>query len=466
MVVQSTGLEANPMAVRFIPVDRATPSFLPPSIEELLPRDHLARFVVDIVERLDLSRIEASYSGRGSAAYHPSMLVSLLFYGYATGTFTSRRLEQATYDSIAFRFITANQQPDHDTIANFRRRFLVELGSLFTQVLVVAAEMGLLKLGSVSLDGTKIKANASRHTALSYEYANRLEKQLKREVDELMRRAEEADVRDEAQHLDIPEELLIREQRLKEIAKAKARIEQRAQQRYDRESAEYDNKLAARKKKEQDTGRKLGGFEPKPPQAGVRAKDQINLSDDESAIMRVTGGGFDQAYNAQASVELESMLIVGRHVSASSSDRHQLVPALEELAKLPTELGSTDTIIADNGYYSKANAETAERLGVSPLLAMGRERYDALKREGPGPELSDDATAFDRMKQRLKSREGRSLYARRKCTVEPVFGIIKHVMGLRQFNLRGLNNVQGEWTLVSIAWNLKRMAKLSAVATA
>jgi len=242
--------------VRFIPVDRSTPSFLPPSIDELLPRNHLARFVVDIVDRLDLSTIEASYSGRGSAAYHPSMLVSLLFYGYATGTFTSRRLEQATYDSIAFRFITANLQPDHDTIANFRRRFLVELGSLFTQVLVVAAEMGLLKLGSVSLDGTKIKANASRHTALSYEYATRLEKRLKGEVDELMRRAEQADVRDEAEHIDIPEELLIREDRLEAIAEAKAKIEQRAQERYAHESAEYDKKMSARRKKTEQTGKK------------------------------------------------------------------------------------------------------------------------------------------------------------------------------------------------------------------
>lgn len=451
------------MAVRFITVDRSRPSFLPPSIDELLPRNHLARFVVDIVDRLDLSRIEGSYSGRGSAAYHPSMMVSLLFYGYATGTFTSRRLEQATYDSIAFRFIADNQQPDHDTIADFRRRFLDELSPLFTQVLVVAAEMGLLKLGSVSLDGTKIKANASRHTALSYEYATRLEERLKREVDELMRRAEEADVRDDAEHIDIPEELLIRERRLEAIAEAKAKIEQRAQQRYAHESAEYDKKMSARRKKTEQTGKKPGGRKPKPPQPGARPKDQINLTDEESRIMPVSGGGFDQAYNAQASVELDSMLIVGRHVTASASDKRQLGPALEELAKLPTELGTLDTIIADNGYYSKANVETAQRLGVSPLLAMGRERYDALRTEGPGPELSDDATAIDRMKRRLKSKEGRTLYARRKCTVEPVFGIIKHVMGLRQFNLRGLNNVQGEWTLVSIAWNLKRMAKLSAV---
>lgn len=452
------------MATRFIPVDRATPSFLPPSIDELLPQNHLARFVVDIVERLDLSRIEASYDGRGSAAYHPSMLVALLIYGYATGTFTSRRLEEATYDSIAFRYITANQQPDHDTIAHFRRRFLGELDSLFTQVLVLAAEMGLVKLGNVSLDGTKIKANASKHTALSYAYATRLEEHLKGEVECLLRRAEEADVREEAEHLDIPKELLRREDRLKAIAKAKAKIEQRAERRYERESAEYDKKMADRKKKEEETHKKPRGRSPKPPEPGARAKDQINLTDEESSIMPGSGGGFEQAYNAQASVELDSMLIVGRHVSANPNDKQELAPALEELAKLPTEIGRTGTIIADNGYYSEANVVAAVLEKVSPLLAMGRERYDALKIEDPVEELPDYATALDKMRQRLKSEEGRALYAKRKCTVEPVFGIIKHVMGFRQFNLRGLENVRGEWTLVSLAWNLKRMATLYAVA--
>jgi len=452
------------MATRFIPVDRATPSFLPPSIDELLPKNHLARFVVDIVERLDLSRIEAAYGGRGSAAYHPSMLVALLVYGYATGTFTSRRLEEATFDSIAFRFVTANQQPDHDTIAHFRRRFLGELESLFTQVLVLASEMGLFTLGNVSLDGTKIKANASKHTALSYAYATRLEEQLKGEVKELMRRAEVADIRDEAEHLDIPKELLRRGDRLKAIAAAKVKIEARAEERYRRERAEYDKKMADRKEKAEESGKKPKGRTPKPPEPGVRAKDQINLTDEESRIMPSGGGAFEQAYNAQASVDLGSMLIVGRHVSTKTNDKQELAPALEELAKLPTEIGTTETIIADNGYFSEANVEKAVTEKVSPLLAMGRERYDALKIEDPCEELPDDASALDKMRQRLKSKEGRELYAKRKCTIEPVFGIIKQVMGFRQFNLRGLKNVQGEWTLVSLAWNLKRMAKLYAVA--
>ena len=420
------------MATRFIPVDRATPSFLPPSIDELLPRNHLARFVVDIVDRLDLSSIECTYSGRGSAAYHPAMLVALLIYGYATGTFTSRRLEEATYDSIAFRFITANQQPDHDTIAHFRRRFLGPLESLFTQVLVLASEMGLMTLGNVSLDGTKIKANASKHTALSYAYASRLEEHLKQEVNELMRRAEAADVRDESEHLDIPKELLLREDRLKAIAKAKARIEARAEERYRREKADYDTHMADREKKEAQTGKKPKGRTPRAPDPGPRAKDQINLTDEESRIMP-SGGGFEQAYNAQASVDVESMLIVGQHVSANPNDKQELVPALEQLAKLPTELGTAETIIADHGYYSEANVEAAEQRDVLPLLATGRERYDVFQTQEPDPESADHATALERMRQRLTTKEGRSLYARRKCTVEPVFGIIKHVMRFRQF---------------------------------
>jgi len=451
------------MATRFIPVDRATPSFLPPSIEELLPKNHLARFVVDIVDRLDLSSIESTYSGRGSRAYHPSMLVALLIYGYATGTFTSRRLEEATYDSIAFRFITANQQPDHDTIAHFRRRFLGQLESLFTQVLLLASEMGLMRLGNVSLDGTKIKANASKHTALSYAYATRLEEQLKREVNELMQRAEQADARAEAEHLDIPDELLRREDRLKAIGRAKAKIEARAEARYRREKQDYDKNMADREKKEAETGKKPGGRTPKPPDAGPRPTDQINLTDEESRIMP-SAGTFEQAYNAQASVDIESMLVVGQHVSANANDKQELVPALEKLAQLPTELGTTETLIADNGYYSEANVEAAEQSNVLPLLASGRERYDMFQTQEPDPESAVHVTALERMRHRLTTKEGRSLYARRKCTVEPVFGIIKNVMRFRQFNLRGLANVQGEWTLVTLAWNVKRMAKLRAIA--
>ncbi len=245
---------------------------MPPSIEEWLPENHLARFVVEMVEELDLREMEEDYRGVGKAAYHPSVMLSLLFYGYATGVFSSRKVEQATHDSVAFRFIAGNTHPDHDTIAHFRKRFLEELEGLFVQLLVLAKETGLLKLGHVSLDGTKIKANASKHKAMSWGYAERLEAQLRAEVKELLKRAELADSQ-EATQVDIPEELSRREDRLAMIGRAKAKIEQRARERFESEQAEYEEKMKRRKEKEQKTGKKPGGRAPSAPQAGLQDKD-------------------------------------------------------------------------------------------------------------------------------------------------------------------------------------------------
>ena len=264
------------MAVEFIPIDRDTPYIFPPCVQDYLPDDHLARFVVEIVEQLDLSHLSAVYSGRGSRPFHPALLVALLFYGYATGVFSSRKLEKATYDSIAFRYICANTNPDHDTIASFRKRFLKELGALFVEILVVAEAMGLVKLGTVSLDGTKIKANASKHKALSWEYANRLEAHLRQEVEELMHLAEEADQSSRPEEMDIPEELKRREERLAAIARAKKDIEKRAQERFEREQAEFEDKQAKREARQKETGRKPPGKKPKPPTSGPQAKDQVN----------------------------------------------------------------------------------------------------------------------------------------------------------------------------------------------
>ena len=220
------------MSTNFISTDRSTIYLLPPSVQDWLPEDHLARFVVDIVAQLDLRCITGQYGGRGSKAYHPRMLLALLFYGYATGVFSSRKIEQATYDSVAFRFIAANNHPDHDTIATFRKRFLGELKPLFVQILVIAKEMGLLTLGKVSLDGTKVKANASKHHALSWGHACKIEKQLQAEVAELMRLAEKADAADIPEEMNIPEELTRRQDRLAAIANAKEKIKQRAEERY------------------------------------------------------------------------------------------------------------------------------------------------------------------------------------------------------------------------------------------
>jgi len=237
------------MSTNFISADRNTIYLLSPSVQDWLPEGHLARFVVDIVSQLNLRSITDQFGGRGSKAYHPRMLLSLLFYGYATGVFSSRKIEMATYDSVAFRFIAANNHPDHDTIATFRKRFLDELKPLFVQILIIAKEMGLLKLGKVSLDGTKVKANASKHRALSWGYACKIEKQLQAEVAELMRLAQEADSSDIPDEMNIPEELLRRQDRMDAIAEAKEKIEQRANERYSREVEEYEQKVADRKAK-------------------------------------------------------------------------------------------------------------------------------------------------------------------------------------------------------------------------
>ena len=264
-------------------VDRLTRFLLPPSVEDWLPERHLARFVVEVVESLDLRSMTGGYRGSGSASYHPSMLLALLIYGYATGVFSSRKLERATYDSVAFRFIAGNDHPDHDTIATFRKRFLKEIEALFVRVLMLAKEMGVLQMGTVALDGTKIHANASRHSALSHEYAGKLEAQLKQEVAELLAKAEAADAADLPDGLSIPEELALREGRLKKLAEARAKIEARAKERYEREKAEYEAKLAAREAKIAETGKKPGGKPPQPPTEGPQPKDQINLTDEEFA---------------------------------------------------------------------------------------------------------------------------------------------------------------------------------------
>src|SRR6202140_2466227 len=294
--------------------DRETRFLLPPSLDEWLPERHLARFVVEVIEGLDLSAMVGSYRGSGSAGYHPALLLGLLVYGYATGVFSSRKLERATYDSVAFRFIAANDHPDHDTIATFRRRFLKEIEALFVRVLEVAREMGVLKLGTVALDGTKIHANASRHSALSYEHASKIEAQLKAEVADLLGKAEAADQAEVPDGMQVPEELARREKRLAEIARAKAVIEARAKERHARERAEYEAKMAARDAKAAQTDKKPGGGVPQPPVEGPLPSDQVNLTDEESRIMPMAGGGFEQCYNAQAAVAADSLLVVAADV--------------------------------------------------------------------------------------------------------------------------------------------------------
>ena len=341
----------------FRTIDRQTGFLLPPSVDEWLPEQHLARFVVEVVDGLDLRTLSGAYRGSGSASYHPRMLLGLLVYGYATGVFSSRKLERATYDSVAFRFIAANDHPDHDTIATFRRRFLKDLEGLFVQVLLLAREMGVLKMGTIGLDGTKIHANASRHSALSYEHAGKIEAQLKGEVADLMAKAEAADKSEIPDGLSIPDELARREERLRKIAQARATIEARAKERHARELAEHEAKIAARNAKIVATGKKPGGKPPQPPAEGPLPGDQVNLTDEDSRIMPVAGGGFDQCYNAQAAVAAGSMLVVATNVVQAPNDKQQVEPILGEIGALPAQLGGVETLLADTGYFSAGNQQ-------------------------------------------------------------------------------------------------------------
>ncbi len=414
-------------------------------MEDWLPKDHLARFVVDIVDQLDLSALTRQYRGSGSAAYHPTVMLGLLVYGYATGVYSSRRIEAATHDSIAFRYIAANEQPDHDSLCTFRKRFLKEIEALFVQVLCIARQMKLLKLGTVALDGTKVHANASRHSALSYGHAQKIEAQLEAEVKEMLARAEAADQEPLPKGMSIPKELARREERLAAIRQAKAQIEAR------------DEKTAR-------TGKKPGGKPPAPPSSGVRPTDQINLTDEDSRIMPATGKGFEQSYNAQAAVDTETMLVVATDIAQVATDKQQVTPMLEALAGLPEALGRVKRLLGDNGFFSAANVESCVAAKIEPLLAAGRDAHHPHweDRFTEPPPLNEPASAVDRMKHRLKTQKGRELYGLRKQTVEPMFGVIKSVMRFRQFLLRGLATVRGGWTLVTMAWNIKRMAVLAA----
>jgi transposase len=449
------------MAVNFKPLDRNTPYLLPPSIQDYLPEDHLACFIVEIVEQLNLSAFTSVYSGKGKKPYHPAMLITLLFYGYSTGTFSSRKLEKATHDSIAYRYICANTHPDHDTIATFRKRFLKELGGLFVDILLIAETMGLLKLGTVSLDGTKIKANASKHKALSWAHANKLEEQLNTEVEELLRKAEDADNTPLPEEMDVPAELARRKQRLSTIAQAKEKIQARAKERFDSEQTEYEEKVARRKAYEEETGKKPKGRKPVAPSSEPQPKDQVNLTDEESRVMP-TQGGFEQAYNAQAGVDTETHLIVEQHLTQSPNDKQEVEPTLKNLGQLPEPLGQVRKLLADTGYYSKANVERCETFGVEPFIPEKRQDHNMPLQErfGEEPEAPDNPSPVEAMKHRLQTKEGRVIYGKRKSTVETVFGIIKHVLGFRQFLLRGFESVQGEWSLVCLGWNLKRIHTL------
>lgn len=431
------------------------------TLREALPADHLARYIVDLVAQLDFSKFYGRYAASGAPPYAPELLFALLLYGYCTGLFSSRKIERATYEALPYRFLAGGLHPDHDTIAHFRQQFLEEIKDLFVQVLLLAQASGVLKLGNLSLDGSKIHADASKSKAVSYQRLVELEALLRSEVEELFKLAEEAEQGELPEGFKVNDEIAIRQARLERLEEARKALEGRAEQRYQEELAEYQAKLREREEKARKAGRKPGGRPPQPPVEGPRAKDQYNLTDPESRIMKnSTDGGFDQHYNAQVAVAQESLLIVANTVSHHANDKKEAMPTVDALDE---RLGQARAAALDNGYFSESNIAELEARSIDPYIATGREPHHKSWREyfqqqsEPPPET---ASAKEKMAYKLRTEMGKMIYGLRKCTVEPVIGIIKEVLGFRQFSLRGLTKVAGEWNLVCLAFDVKRLHAL------
>jgi len=450
------------MARRFRMIDYEKSLDQTITIRDVLPPDHLARFMVRVVLMLDVSAIHAKYSDEGGEAYAPELLLGLLFYGYATGVFSSRKIEKATYESIPFRFLAGGWHPDHDTIANFRKTFLPEIAELFAQVLVIAHELGVLKLGNISLDGSKIHADASKSHAVSYGRLLQLEQSLRAEVEELLALSEKADRRELPPGLDVLVEIVLREERLLNLEQAKAVLEARAQERYEAEQAEYEAKMREREEEAKQTGRKPKGRAPQPPTAtGPEARDQYNFTDPDSRIMKnSTDKGYNQHYNVQVAVDQGSMLIVGNTLSNHPTDREEALPTVDAI---PAKVGKPKAAALDNGYWSPPNVAGLDERRIEPYIATGRDSHHQSWQErfAQEPEPPDEsASLIVQMAYKLKTAIGKLIYGLRKSTAEPVIGIIKETLGFRQFSLRGLVAVAGEWCLVCLAYDLKRMHSL------
>lgn len=449
------------MAAKFVSIDHDSPLLLPPDLRDWLPDDHMVHFIMDAVKALDLSSARVNTRGTGSAQYPPSMMLGLLIYSYSTGTFSSRRIETLTFENVAVRYLCADTHPDHDSICKFRRENKKLLSSCFHQVLELSVNAGVLKVGNVTvaIDGTKILANASKHSAMSHGH---LEKQMllaEEEITQLLAKAEDADSTPLEDGLSIPSEIKRREDRLAKLKEAKAVMEERAKVRFEEEMAEHQEKLEMRKAKEKSTGRKPGGKKPKAPEEGPKAKDQYNFTDPESRIMK-TGGSFEQAFNAQAAVEVDTMLVVGQYVTDAPNDKEQLAPGLDSISPV---MGRVSEALVDTGYYSEKAVSEAENRETEPTIyaAMARRHHgrsiEQLEKRDDPPEPPIGASIAEIMKHRLETKAGRKLYGLRKQTVEPVFGIIKEVLGFRRFSMRGLANCNSEWDLVTASYNLKRL---------
>ena len=432
------------------------------SLREALPANHLARFVVELVAQLDLTSIYERYGARGGEAYAPAVLLALLFYGYATGVFSSRKIEKATYETLPFRFVAGGLHPDHDTLANFRKTFLNEIKALFVQMLLLAQTAGYFKLGNISMDGSKIHANASKSKAVSYKRLLALEAHLRAEVDQLFILAEQADRHELPEGLNIADEIALRQERLARLAEAKQVLQARAQERQAAEQAAYEAKQREREAKAKRAGRKPPGRPPTPPSGEPQDKDQYNFTDPESRIMKCSSSaGFEQAYNVQVAVDQASLLIVACSLSNHPNDKAEAEPTL---AALPAALGTPAAAALDNGFWSEPNLAALEIRHIEPYIATGREPHHKSWQERFAAEPEPPAEAASpqvQMAYKLRTEIGQAIYRLRKCTVEPVIGIIKAVLGFRQFSLRGLEAADGEWALVCLAFNLKRMHALA-----
>jgi transposase len=399
----------------------------------------LAYFISDTVDNLDLSAFYEPYEGDGrrNSPFDPQMMVKILLYGYATGTFSSRKLAKKLHEDVAFRFLSGENFPAHRTIADFRKQHLFAFQKLFVQVVRVAKEVGLVTLGTVAIDGTKVKASASKHKAMSYSRMQQEEQRLQAEIEELTTRASQVDAEEDAIHGvensgdEIPEELQRREQRLKKIREAMERLKSRQEE----EDQEAGRSPEAKSRSKRPFG--------EPPE-----KKQDNFTDPESRIMK-TSSGYEQCYNGQIAVDAESRLIVAAEVTQSAADAEQLLPMVEKILEVTQE--APGEVLADAGYRSEANLQGLEDKKIDGYISLGREGKS-------GPVVtSPDTPATSRMQEKLATEKGRKTYSRRKGLVEPVNGWIKSVLGFRQFSFRGLAKVAGEWTLVCLALNLKQM---------
>jgi transposase len=428
---------------------------------DLVGADHPARFVVDLLKLVDFGAFRAHFGLKGGRPYDPVVLCGLLFYGYTRGLFSSRRLERATYEDVGYRYVAGNLHPDHDTLANFRKTFLPEISEVFVQVLVAAHVCGVSLLGPASADGTKVHADAAKSTAGSYGRAGELEVELRAEVAALLAAAAAVDGPEEAARLQ--GEVQRREERLAQLARARGVLEQRAAERDADEQAAYEAKLAERADRAARTGKPPRGREPQPPTPGPRPKDQYNFTDPDSRIMKESSsGGFEQSYNAQVVTDQASMLITGARVSDHPNDTQELLPDLDAI---PAVLGPPPAVASDAGFFSVPNVDGCAARGIDPYIATGREAHrlsleEVLQGPSAGSPAGAGATPRVQMAAKLQTPAGREIYRLRKCTVEPAIGIIKETMGFRQFSLRGLANVQGEWILVCLAYNIKRLHSL------